>query len=99
MSSHKSGAAKPPSNGNGKGNGHAAGPLPAESASPAAPKPGPPAGRQVKCPICGKPAAWDHNPSRPFCSERCRLMDLGQWADGTYAIPAEKVPDKGEDEE
>jgi len=57
----------------------------------------PPGGRRIKCPQCGKPAAWEGNPSRPFCSERCRLIDLGQWADGSYAIPAEKVPDKEEE--
>jgi uncharacterized protein len=36
-------------------------------------------------------AAWEGNRFRPFCSERCRMIDLGQWADGTYALPAEKV--------
>jgi endogenous inhibitor of DNA gyrase (YacG/DUF329 family) len=73
---------------------------PAEPPKGAPPRTGrEPSGKTVKCPACGKPAAWEGNPSRPFCSERCRLMDLGQWADGSYAIPAEKVPDKGEDEE
>ncbi|MFI5400559.1 MAG: DNA gyrase inhibitor YacG [SAR324 cluster bacterium] len=52
----------------------------------------------MKCPQCGKPARWEGNPDRPFCSERCRLIDLGQWADGGYAIPAEKVPDKDDEE-
>jgi len=56
--------------------------------------------RQLKCPQCGKPASWEANPSRPFCSERCRLIDLGQWADGTYAVPAEKVEaDVGSDDD
>jgi hypothetical protein len=41
---------------------------------------------------------WEGNPFRPFCSERCRLLDLGQWAEGSYAIPAEPVPDKDEDQ-
>jgi endogenous inhibitor of DNA gyrase (YacG/DUF329 family) len=37
------------------------------------------------CPICGKPASVD---SRPFCSERCRDVDLNRWLSGSYAIPA-----------
>ncbi|MBU3915752.1 DNA gyrase inhibitor YacG, partial [bacterium] len=35
----------------------------------------------VKCPTCEKKAVWKGNPHRPFCSERCRLIDLGKWAD------------------
>ncbi len=37
------------------------------------------------CPICGEPARED-NPSFPFCSERCRTIDLGKWASGDYTI-------------
>lgn len=41
----------------------------------------------VKCPICGKPVEWvDANPFRPFCCERCKLIDLGQWAEERYSI-------------
>jgi len=47
----------------------------------------PPVIHIVKCPRCRTPVAYEGNPSRPFCSERCRLIDLGNWADGTYAIP------------
>jgi endogenous inhibitor of DNA gyrase (YacG/DUF329 family) len=37
---------------------------------------------QVACPTCGKPVIWnDSSPWRPFCSERCRLIDLGDWLD------------------
>ena len=44
--------------------------------------------RMVNCPQCGKPARWDPaNPFRPFCSERCRLIDLGAWASENYRIP------------
>lgn len=44
----------------------------------------------VKCPQCGKEAAWGpENKFRPFCSERCKLIDLGQWASEGYRIPAE----------
>lgn len=44
--------------------------------------------RTVSCPTCRRPVAWlPENPYRPFCSERCRLTDLGAWADGSNAIP------------
>jgi endogenous inhibitor of DNA gyrase (YacG/DUF329 family) len=50
--------------------------------------------RTVRCPQCGRPAIYaPENPFRPFCSERCRLIDLGQWADETYRVPAETVRD------
>lgn len=36
--------------------------------------------RQVKCPTCNKPVAWTTEQAfRPFCSERCKLIDLGEW--------------------
>ncbi|MFO7602300.1 MAG: DNA gyrase inhibitor YacG [Gammaproteobacteria bacterium] len=42
----------------------------------------------VKCPHCAKPVRWDvSSPWRPFCSERCRLIDLGDWASEQHAIP------------
>ena len=41
----------------------------------------------VNCPTCKKPMEWDSsNPDRPFCSERCRLIDLGAWANEEYQI-------------
>ena len=43
----------------------------------------------LKCPRCKKPVSWEGNPHRPFCSEKCRLIDLGQWSDEAYRIPAE----------
>lgn len=43
---------------------------------------------QVKCPQCGVLTIYSsENPSRPFCSERCRTNDLGAWADEKYRIP------------
>ncbi len=53
-------------------------------------------GRKIKCPICKKEAGWDDNPFRPFCSERCRLIDLGKWASEDYRIAGEKkdIPDE-----
>ena len=41
----------------------------------------------MKCPICRKPVAPD-GPEMPFCSERCRLIDLGNWASEKYVIPS-----------
>lgn len=50
--------------------------------------------RIVNCPRCGGGARFSpENPYRPFCSERCRLSDLGAWADGTYTIPGEPLED------
>jgi endogenous inhibitor of DNA gyrase (YacG/DUF329 family) len=43
----------------------------------------------VKCPNCGKRVQWEGNEWRPFCSERCRLIDLGAWAGEEYKIPDE----------
>jgi endogenous inhibitor of DNA gyrase (YacG/DUF329 family) len=44
--------------------------------------------RKVKCPQCGLLIFYSlDNPSRPFCSERCKLIDLGAWADESYKIP------------
>lgn len=42
----------------------------------------------VDCPICKKKVAWvPENKNRPFCSDRCRLIDLGEWAEGNRYIP------------
>jgi uncharacterized protein len=46
----------------------------------------------MKCPACGKPIEWKDNPFRPFCSERCQLVDLGRWVEGEYRVPGEPVP-------
>ena len=45
------------------------------------------------CPICGKPSV---EASKPFCSERCRDVDLNRWLSGSYAIPA-RATDEDED--
>ena len=41
----------------------------------------------VRCPQCGKETPYQGNEYRPFCSERCKVLDLGAWADEDYAIP------------
>jgi len=60
---------------------------------------------EIKCPQCSTPVSWRGNPHRPFCSERCRVIDLGHWADETYRIPTgqqepiEDYDDAGENNE
>lgn len=45
--------------------------------------------KTVKCPTCGAPVVWQpESRFRPFCSERCKLIDLGEWADEKRAIAA-----------
>jgi uncharacterized protein len=46
----------------------------------------------AKCPTCNNPVEWKDNPFRPFCSERCQLVDLGKWVDGEYRVPGEELP-------
>jgi uncharacterized protein len=48
----------------------------------------------VTCPTCRAKIAWHGNSHRPFCSLRCRLVDLGQWLDERYRVPAEPDPDE-----
>lgn len=43
----------------------------------------------VKCPNCGKETEFTGNEFRPFCSERCKLLDFGAWADEQYNLPTE----------
>ena len=45
---------------------------------------------KVKCPKCGTETRLDDNPFRPFCSERCKLIDLGNWLDGAYTVPTDR---------
>lgn len=60
------------------------------SQSATGPKP-----RLVTCPQCGIAVAWDSgNKYRPFCSERCKMIDLGAWATESYRIPVEEDNDQ-----
>jgi endogenous inhibitor of DNA gyrase (YacG/DUF329 family) len=44
--------------------------------------------KEIKCPQCGRFTFYSpENPSRPFCSARCKLIDLGQWANESYKVP------------
>lgn len=55
--------------------------------------------KTVKCPRCGRPVAWDGNPFRPFCTEKCRLIDLGNWANEEYSIDGGAAPQAESDDE
>lgn len=52
---------------------------------------------RIRCPICKTTATWEENPWRPFCSEQCKLIDLGAWASEEYRIEGRK--EEEEDEE
>ncbi len=54
-----------------------------------------PSRQEIRCPICRKRPAADQY--FPFCSDRCRTIDLGRWLDGAYQIPVKPTP--GEDDE
>jgi len=52
----------------------------------------------VNCPTCGKPVHWvPESRYRPFCSERCRKIDLGAWANEEYRVPASESDPGGAD--
>ncbi|WAJ36876.1 DNA gyrase inhibitor YacG [Pseudomonas sp. GOM7] len=49
----------------------------------------------VQCPTCGAPVEWKAESTyRPFCSERCKLIDLGAWAAEEHAIPGNDLEDE-----
>lgn len=50
-------------------------------------------GLEVACPTCGKAVNWSPAERwRPFCSERCKLIDLGEWLTEEHRIPGDKTP-------
>lgn len=52
----------------------------------------------VNCPTCGILVEWSTAQTwRPFCSERCRLIDLGSWLDGSHRIPTEETSASDDD--
>jgi endogenous inhibitor of DNA gyrase (YacG/DUF329 family) len=50
---------------------------------------------KLRCPSCKKsldvPSDWSH---RPFCTERCKMIDLGMWLDGAYVLSRPATPDE-----
>ena len=51
----------------------------------------------VKCPRCGVEVEYEGHEFRPFCSERCKLLDFGAWADEDYVLAAEDAELNDED--
>ncbi|UAY92749.1 DNA gyrase inhibitor YacG [Pectobacterium polaris] len=52
----------------------------------------------VKCPTCKRAVIWDETSIyRPFCSKRCQLIDLGEWADEEKRIPSDDMVSDSED--
>ena len=52
----------------------------------------------VNCPTCGTTVPWSNEQRwRPFCSERCKLIDLGSWFDESNQITGEEVPPSSSD--
>lgn len=52
----------------------------------------------VSCPICGAAVAWTaENRWKPFCSERCKLIDLGGWFEERYRVPGDEISDGSDD--
>ena len=53
----------------------------------------------VDCPTCRRKVEWkEENKFRPFCSERCKQIDLGAWAEEKYTIPAVNPAEDSDDE-
>jgi endogenous inhibitor of DNA gyrase (YacG/DUF329 family) len=49
----------------------------------------------IKCPTCGQQFDPQNSRAMPFCSERCRLIDLGRWLNEDISIPVRELPDDG----
>lgn len=47
---------------------------------------------ELQCPRCGEKCFWEDNLYRPFCSERCKLIDFGAWANEDYTLPTQDAP-------
>lgn len=50
-----------------------------------------------RCPVCDAPVSLTASPTAPFCSDRCRLVDLGRWLDESYSVPDMRRSDDDED--
>lgn len=54
----------------------------------------------VTCPTCGAQSEYSpQNPYRPFCSKRCKMIDLGAWANESYRVPDTGNPEIPEDDQ
>ncbi len=52
---------------------------------------------KINCPYCRAETHWQNNPSRPFCSERCRMIDLGRWDNEEYTVAGERAQEPTND--
>jgi endogenous inhibitor of DNA gyrase (YacG/DUF329 family) len=52
-----------------------------------------------KCPVCDAPVILETGVAVPFCSDRCRLIDLGRWLDEAYAVPERVKPEADDGDE
>jgi uncharacterized protein len=50
----------------------------------------------IRCPICHEEFDPEQSPAMPFCSERCRRIDLGRWLDERYMLPVERAEEDAE---
>jgi endogenous inhibitor of DNA gyrase (YacG/DUF329 family) len=53
----------------------------------------------IPCPICQRQFEPSESPAMPFCSERCRQIDLGRWLREVYSVPVERIHDEEPDGE
>ena len=51
----------------------------------------------IRCPICEKQFDPATSPAMPFCSERCRKIDLGRWLREVYSVPVERNPEEDQE--
>lgn len=54
---------------------------------------------EIRCLICRKRFDPRHSPAKPFCSDRCRLIDLGRWLGEEYHVPDEEAGDQEADDD
>jgi endogenous inhibitor of DNA gyrase (YacG/DUF329 family) len=53
---------------------------------------------KIICPICKNETTWEENPWKPFCSERCKLIDLGKWVSEEYRIAGDEAKEEKKEE-
>lgn len=53
---------------------------------------------QITCRICKRITTWEENPYRPFCSARCKTVDLGAWASEVYRVEGKQEEEEDENE-
>lgn len=51
---------------------------------------------QITCPLCKNITTWEENPWRPFCTEKCKMIDLGAWILEDYRIEGKKEEEEDE---